>query len=393
MNGSEMLWLEIRVPQDTKLDRANLESVVNYAFNSGSTFEFIVASTPSPERDLDRNVVRWFFGFPDEYTRSVVRTLLETQGFYVVNGSSPSREPKKGCPPDLERSYPGVAKLEATDHFAYGFLPRAGEPEEERTFEDCPPVADRLASAISRGGALRAVVERDDGAVTEAIHVARGESKAEGGPPVDGLVDGLFRSIVTFGSEGGGRETGSQPSGERPISELEQKMRNRANTGLFSLDVSLYGTPEQVNSVIHSLPFSPISLQVHESGPTRGENKMQPKLETGTKRWRRTAKKWFHVVLPIALAFGLWHTGLWTPLETFKSLANFLPLIAVVISGILPVFIRFKEPVALSHDELTLFLSLPQEMSRVPHEPGTKAEPTVPEKSSEGEGENVGNHS
>lgn len=102
---------------------------------------------------------------------------------------------------------------------------------------------------------------------------------------------------------------------------------------------------------------------------------MQPSLETGTKRWKMMAKKWSHLAVPLILALSLWYTGLWFPLRSFESFWNFLPIVGIAASAVLPSFIDFKDPIALSHDELTLFLSLPRKIDNMPREPGIEIEP------------------
>jgi len=186
---NERFWVEVRAPYETDLSKSNLEGLVNYAFNSGETVEVMIANTPSPRPGMDRKSVRWFYGFDSEHARQTMRTQLETEGFYVTNQA----------PPDLGDKYDHVAELQATDHFAQGFLPRAGEPEEERTFEDYPPVADKLASSICRGGALRVVFRQDDGAVDEA-HSKADEMGREGGSKASGYMNTMFRSLLSLGS-------------------------------------------------------------------------------------------------------------------------------------------------------------------------------------------------
>lgn len=381
---SDKLWLEVRAYRGQELEAGNMAPVINYVYNSGEPFESVAACTPSPREGMDRSVIRWFLGVPDPGALEAVKSQLEGRGFYVTRED----------PPDPARMYDRWAELQMTDFFARGLLPSVSQQQRRRTLDGYPDVAGNLAGALSSGGALWMSFRADRGAEQE-VHGWAGKRESPGGG--SGLLDllsGFIGALITKPS--GGSSRGKTTSGRsaletKNLREEAGTARSRASEGLLSCDARAYGTPDQINNIIRSLPFTSNALEVSDHGPLTEnggreggeggdeegecEERFAPDPEPSTHRLKRTFGK-YAPVLPLPLLPLLWWLGLWNPLRTFGDVLNTLPVLAAVGGSTALALWGSKNPIVMSVPELTLLTSLPLNLGTVPYEPGAEAGPS-----------------
>lgn len=346
----ERYWLEIRPYPGQDLHLANLKGLVNYAFSTNIVFEFAVANTPSP-RDPTMSTVRFFFGCSDFEAAGYAREWLEGQGFYVLVED----------PPDFAQSYDWEVDLQMARKFAIAAFPdsrTAGRSWSPTTQEETVDIAGNLASAVMAGGAFRATFRADRGAQVSVYKTARDmERRPTRGEPgvVSGVIDDLVSGHVA--PDGPPRRASSAlTTAELRIKDQAQAMLARADAGLFTCGIRVYGTLGQASSIISSFPTGSNPLEPYEKRKASGELP-DPNRHPLSSFLRKVA-----IVSPFGILPILWYIGAWDPLHFIDGslgLGLAPPVSATVAALLIWGLWRPKRPVVLSLPELAQIVSIP----------------------------------
>jgi len=343
----ERYWLEIRPYPGQDLRLANLKGLVNYAFSTNIVFEFVVANTPSP-RDPTMSAVRFFFGCSDPEATGYAREWLEGQGFYVLVED----------PPDFAQSYDWEVDLQMTRKFAIAAFPdsrTAGRSWSSTTQEETVDIAGGLASAVMSGGAFRAAFRADRGAQVSVYKTARDmERRPTRGEPgvVSSVVDDMVSGHVA--PDGPPRRASAAPTvAELRVRDQAQAMLARADAGLFTCGIRVYGTLGQASSIISSFPAGSNPLESYKKRKASGEL-LDPSRHPLGSFLRKVAIASPFSILPI-----LWRIGMWNPVHLIDGGGLVPPISAAVVALLIWGLWRPKRPVVLSLPELAQIVSIP----------------------------------
>lgn len=344
----ERYWLEIRPYPGQDLHLANLKGLVNYTFSTNVVFEFVVANTPSP-RDPTMSTVRFFFGCSNSEAARYAREWLEGQGFYVLVED----------PPDFVQSYDWEVDLQMARNFAIAAFPdsrTAGHSWSSTAQEETVDIAGGLASAVMSGGAFRAAFRADRGAQVSVYKTARDmERRPTRGEP--GVVSGVIDDMVSghVAPDGPPRRAPSAPTAaELRDRDKAHAMLARADAGLFTCGIRVYGTLGQASSIISSFPTGSNPLEPYKKRKASGELP-DPSRHSLSSFLRKVAIASPFGILPI-----LWYIGAWNPLRFIDGGLGLAPPVSAVVAALLIWGLwRPKRPVVLSLPELAQIVSIP----------------------------------
>lgn len=353
-------WIEVR-PLRTLRGGAHdvMRGILDVLHNSKKPFRFVAAGLPDEEM-MDKNVVRFFFEFPDEDTKRYF-TRLFTNSLDV--------EVHEAAPPKL--TFERCAELEMARHFAHPII---------RQESSMMPPINGICNALADGGAFEIVAVGDIGAKTavhqfvyDRMHGRPSFSKAVADAAFDVYAEAsIQRDIKDVSREAwwSYRRYRDDKWVQKEVADAERKMHEN----LFTCEIRLYGDGVQIEDMKQALPSGMNRFKIFR---TLRNIAFPLPLKKPRRILLRNILSPLWLICPAVTVGSAWYLGFLDPFRLGTADLAIL-LGAAVMAAVLAFLLRRKNPIVLSTSEISFMLGLPSNLGRIPVKFGTSAFSTKP---------------
>jgi len=325
-------WIEIRPLRTARsFSPDSIKRILKILYNSKKPFRFVAASFPDQEL-MNKNIIKFYFEFPDEDTKRYFANLLATSLDIEVFEAKPPKLRFERC-----------AELELARHFAHPIF----RPDAQNEM----PMIDNICNALVNGGAFEIVAVGDIGAKTavhqfvyDRMHGKPSFAKSIADTAFDVYQEAAIQRDVKDVSREAWwsyRRYKDDKWVQKEVADAEKKMHE----GLFTCEVRLYGDRIQIENMKQSLPSGMNRFKIFK---TIKNVVFPPRLKK-----------------PRRIIGALWFFGIFDPLRLGEIDLVILAGIAV-FSAVLAFTLRKRIPIVLSETEMSLLVGLPNNPGRLP---------------------------
>jgi len=353
-------WLEVKPLPTANLKAGNMAAILDMLHSNGKPFRCFILDCDGE----NGGNVRFFLQIKDRNAyETVYRTLPALLEVEVVRADPP------------RKVYPLYCDIELKRHYA---LPICNLDEKPHS----NPIDILVGALAGTGCAVEVTACADNGAVKGILRFIGKRSDVTGSFSRSLLdtVIGIFKSMVGMGSAGEPRGRSPQRKlGAHARMELEEAYRKRLKN-LFVCNIRVYGDSQlKVKKVMDAMPKGMNSFKVYktvrkateapETLAKPGRNVLRNSLTRAlrlTPLAIATAYITFEIIARAPSLQALLSNPLLLPKETLTATL----LIASALTIILHILVKVKRPIVLATEELSLLVSLPSAVGRLPLEYG-----------------------
>lgn len=364
------VWMEVRPLVTGKYPPQNLKPVLDMLFSARIPFKALFICTES-ERVAGQKVIKFFLGFPNKEIADHVQSVLQA----VVNAQIVFADPPT-------KVYPRKIDLHMEQHYALPIMPLSAEMEQNPVdviISTLAGIGDGAVEVTSvgdpnaRAGIYEFVAQKTMGAKSLEKRI----EDAVFGIGAEMAVERDIREIRRQAWWSTGKKKTS-PWTDVLIKEATAKMRRNQ----FRCEISLYGDPYLVQSLLGSFPAGVNRLRVFRKERDKAPDVGVRAPSRGVvQKAKRALLKW-SPLLVLGVAYLL---GQFNPQSLIDVLVKDLPwthafreIAVLVVAAVLffaAAFSKPKKAIVLSTDELSAIVSLPSAVGKLPIEKG--AVPTI----------------
>jgi hypothetical protein len=350
----EGFWVELRPLGTARIESRSLIGLLNVLYNSGKPFRFYMANCESTVVE-GRRAVRFFLELSErnvgEHAARIVEATLDVEAVEA--------EPPRTI-------YERCLELELSKHYALPLCLLEGKV-------DLNPV-DVIVEALSGGTGAFEVFARGDPGARLGIHkyiYSKIGGKASFSKTVSDIFFGaLAEATVQRDSKDISREAWWRYSRQRKEDLIIRKelkaIEEKLNMNLFTCEFKIYGSRDDVEAVMAALPSA---MNMFRRFKASGRVEAPMKLLKPSRHSLRNAFRNFWKVAPAAILAMAYHFDLFNPLRLGWVDLSVAALAVVSIFSLLP-FLRKRNPIVLSAEEISLIIGLPSSVGKLPIEHG-----------------------